>query len=109
MSECCAKTPPGAPEPGYVQAQDRKALLNRMNRIQGQVRAISTMIEDGAYCIDVLTQITAAKRALEKVSLVLVDDHLRGCVRHAASSGNQAEIDEKIEEINTLLARILKT
>ncbi|WP_336250079.1 metal-sensitive transcriptional regulator [Stomatohabitans albus] len=92
-----------------MEAQDRTALLNRMKRIQGQVRAITTMIEDGEYCIDVLTQITAAKRALEKVSLVLVDDHLRGCVRHAATSGDQEEIDQKIEEINTLLGRMLKT
>lgn len=109
MTECCGPAPTGADAPGYVQAQDRTALLNRMKRIQGQVRAITEMIEAGEYCIDVLTQITAAKRALEKVSLVLVDDHLRGCVRQAATSGDQAEIDQKLEEINTLLGRMLKT
>lgn len=110
MSSCCSPVAPDDPQaPGYVQAQDRTALVNRMKRIQGQVRGITEMIEEGEYCIDVLTQITAAKRALEKVSLVLVDDHLRGCVRHAATSGDQSEIDQKIEEINTLLGRMLKT
>lgn len=110
MSNCCGVTDAtDSQAPGYVKAQDRTALVNRMKRIQGQVRGITEMIEEGEYCIDVLTQITAAKRALEKVSLVLVDDHLRGCVRHAATSGDQVEIDQKIEEINTLIGRMLKT
>lgn len=113
MARCChddAHPHEGeGPVPGYVTAQDRVALLNRMKRLEGQVRAVTNMIESEAYCIDVLTQITAAKRALEKVSVLLVEDHLRGCVRAAATSGDQAEIDTKIEEVTTLLTRMLKT
>ena len=66
---------------GYV--EDKEALLRRLARIEGQVRGLRGMIEDEAYCVDVLTQIAAVSRALEGVSLKLLSDHTNHCVRDA--------------------------
>ena len=68
---------------GYT--QDKDAYLKRMRRIEGQVRGIAKMIEGDQYCIDVLTQVSAATKALEAVALGLLEEHLRHCVVQAAS------------------------
>jgi DNA-binding FrmR family transcriptional regulator len=70
------------PVNGYT--QDKDAYLKRMRRIEGQVRGIAKMIEDDKYCIDVLTQVSAATKALEAVALGLLDEHLRHCVAQAS-------------------------
>ena len=64
---------------GY--ADDQKNIIARINRIEGQVRGIKQMTEDGEYCIDILTQISAANSALKSVALLLLDDHLNHCVK----------------------------
>ncbi len=92
--------------PGY--SDHKVAHLNRLKRIEGQVRGIARMVEDGKYCIDVLTQVSAAKKALESVALLLLDEHLQHCVRHAAEAGGE-EADLKIAEASQAIARLVRS
>lgn len=96
----------GAPEPGYV---DTKAdHLKRLRRVEGQVRGLQRMVENDTYCIDVLTQISAATRALEAVAIGLLDKHLSHCVTHAIQEGG-AEADAKIKEASAAIARLVRS
>jgi DNA-binding FrmR family transcriptional regulator len=92
--------------PGYT---DRKqAVLARLRRIEGQVRGLERMIEQDTYCIDVLTQIAAATKALQGVALELLDDHLTHCVADAlAEAGRDA--DDKIAEASAAIARLVRS
>ena len=87
---------------GYTATKD--ALLNRLRRIEGQVRGVQGMVEDDRYCIDVLTQINAIQAALDKVALGLLDDHALHCVMDAAP----AEKAEKTEELMAAVARLMR-
>jgi DNA-binding FrmR family transcriptional regulator len=91
---------------GY--ADDKDAYLKRMRRIEGQVRGIAKMIETDQYCIDVLTQVSAATKALEAVALGLLDEHLRHCVTQAAAEGGPVA-DEKVAEASAAIARLVKS
>ena len=91
---------------GYT--QDKDAYLKRMRRIEGQVRGIAKMIESDQYCIDVLTQVSAATKALEAVALGLLDEHLRHCVAQAAAEGG-AVAETKIAEASAAVARLVKS
>jgi CsoR family transcriptional regulator, copper-sensing transcriptional repressor len=91
---------------GYT--QDRDAYLKRMRRIEGQVRGIAKMIENDQYCIDVLTQVSAATKALEAVALGLLDEHLKHCVTEAAATGGTLA-DEKVAEASAAIARLVKS
>ncbi|MGH3764834.1 MAG: metal-sensitive transcriptional regulator [Pseudonocardiaceae bacterium] len=91
---------------GY--AQDKDAYLKRMRRIEGQVRGIAKMIENDGYCIDVLTQVSAATNALQAVALGLMDEHLKHCVTQAISEGGQVA-DDKIAEASAAIARLVKS
>lgn len=71
-----------------VERTDKEALAHRINRIEGQVRGIGKMIEEDRYCIDVLTQISAIRSALDALSIQLLESHLAGCVQHAVREGN---------------------
>lgn len=82
-----------------------KAKVNRLNRIAGQVRGIGQMIEDGRYCIDVLTQIQAVKSALLKVESEVLKDHAATCVAEAIASGDPAEQTAKFSELVELMER----
>jgi CsoR family transcriptional regulator, copper-sensing transcriptional repressor len=82
--------------------------LSRLRRIEGQVRGLQRMIEDDKYCIDVLTQISAATRALEAVSLSLLDEHLRHCVSDAITEGG-TNAEEKIREASDAIARLVRS
>lgn len=84
---------------------DTKAKLNRLNRISGQVRGIAQMIEDGRYCIDVLTQIQAVKSALAKVESAVLKDHAATCVAEAIASGDEAQQRAKFTELVELMER----
>ena len=75
--------------PSFLAEGSTAAILARLKRIEGQVRGIAGMVEDGRYCIDVLQQISAAQAAQDKVALALVDDHTRHCVLGAAPEENQ--------------------
>lgn len=83
----------------------RQQTLNRLKRIEGQVRGVARMIEDERYCIDVLTQLRAAKAALARVESVLLRDHLSHCIEHAIVSGDASEQRRKASELIDLLGR----
>ena len=91
---------------GYV--QDKEELLKRLRRAEGQVRGLQRMIEEDAYCIDILTQVSAATKALETVALQLLDDHLSHCVPEAAREGGVVA-DEKISEASAAIARLVRS
>ena len=82
--------------------------LKRLRRIEGQVRGISRMVEEDVYCIDVLTQISAANSALKSVALLLLDDHLNHCVKQATQEGG-AVSDEKLTEVSAAITRLVKS
>ena len=92
---------------GYT--QDKDAYLKRMRRIEGQVRGIAKMIENDEYCIDVLTQVSAATKALEAVALGLLDEHLRHCVTQAAAEGGAVAGGHKVAEASAAIARLVKS
>lgn len=92
--------------PGYDDNKD--AMVNRLRRIEGQVRGLTRMVESDTYCIDVLTQISAATRALQAVALGLMDDHLHHCVVNAAVAGG-SEANAKIAEASAAIARLVKS
>jgi DNA-binding FrmR family transcriptional regulator len=93
-------------QPGYV--SDRDAILKRLSRIEGQVRGVKGMVEDDAYCIDVLTQLGAITKALDGVGLKLLSDHTDHCVRDALASGAD-DADEKVEELMAAVDRFART
>jgi len=92
--------------PGYV--ADKDAVLKRLARAEGQVRGIRGMVDEEAYCIDVLTQIAAATRALDGVALALLADHIDHCVRDAIAVGGDAA-DEKVGELLAAVERFSRT
>ncbi len=85
--------------------KDRTQLLNRLSRVEGQVRGVSKMIEDGRYCIDVLTQIRAVRAALARVEATMLQDHLNHCIENAIVSGDAGEQRKKAAELIELLGR----
>ena len=93
---------------GYIRAamtEIKPALVNRLNRIEGQVRGIARMVEDDRYCIDVLTQLQAVRAALGKVETELLRNHLGHCIEGAIISGDKAQQRRKAEELIELLER----
>ena len=91
---------------GY--SDDKYAVLRRLRRIEGQVRGLQRMVEDDAYCIDVLTQVSAATRALQEVALGLLSDHLSHCVQDALIEGGAAA-EEKVAEAQAAIARLVRS
>jgi DNA-binding FrmR family transcriptional regulator len=88
---------------GYTATKD--ALLNRLRRVEGQVRGVQGMVEDDRYCIDVLTQISAIQAALDKVALGLLDDHVQHCVMGADAEGKAEMTDELMAAVARLMRR----
>ena len=86
-------------------AKDTNAKLNRLKRIEGQVRGVAQMVEDDRYCMDILHQIAAIKSALAKVETQVLKDHAACCVAEAIASGDEGEQREKFEELVDLLER----
>jgi len=95
-----------APTHGYSSQKDNYA--KRLRRIEGQVRGIAKMIEDDKYCIDVLTQISAANSALQSVALNLLDEHLGHCVTRAVAQGG-SEAEQKLAEASAAIARLVRS
>ena len=92
--------------PGYSATKD--AQLKRLRRIEGQIRGLERMVEEDKYCIDVLTQVSAATKALQAFSLGLLDEHLAHCVADAARRGGP-EADEKLREASDAIARLVRS
>ena len=92
--------------PGYIDNKD--AQLKRLRRIEGQVRGLQRMVESDTYCIDILTQVSAATKALEAVALGLLDDHLKHCMVHAAHDPS-VDLDAKVTEASAAIARLVRS
>lgn len=88
-----------------MERANKDRLLNRLNRIEGQVRGVHKMVDEGRYCIDVLTQLQAVRAALSKVETVMLRDHLGHCIEGAIVGGDVAEQRAKAAEIIQLLER----
>lgn len=85
--------------------ETKPRLLNRLSRVEGQVRGVARMVEDGRYCIDVLTQLRAARAALARVESELLKDHLATCIEGAIAGGDQEDQRRKASELIELLER----
>lgn len=94
--ECCQKK--------HRSEEERKALINRLSRIEGQIRGIRGMVEKDAYCPDILTQVAAANAALNAFNRELLARHIRTCVAEGVREGH----DEKIDELVTTLQKLMK-
>jgi CsoR family transcriptional regulator, copper-sensing transcriptional repressor len=86
---------------------DSRAVHNRLRRIEGQVRGLQRMVDEDAYCIDVLTQVAAVQTALEQVAVNVLDAHVRGCVTDALNDGG-SQADEKLDELMGAVRRFAK-
>lgn len=93
---------------GYIKSGDKEKIQNRLRRIEGQVRGLQRMVDEDAYCVDVLTQISSSVSALEGVASILLRDHVEHCVRRAAEKGDDEEINEKVEELTEAVGRFLR-
>jgi CsoR family transcriptional regulator, copper-sensing transcriptional repressor len=91
---------------GYIGNKGR--YLNRLRRIEGQVRGLQRMVDEDTYCIDVLTQVSATTKALQAVALGLLEEHLAHCVADAAKQGGP-EADEKVHEASAAIARLVRS
>ncbi len=89
-----------------MERADKPRLLNRLNRIEGQVRGIGRMVEEDRYCLDILTQLHAVRAAVKKVEAQLLKEHLDHCVTGAMVSGDEAERRAKTDELITLMDRL---
>jgi DNA-binding FrmR family transcriptional regulator len=99
--------PTTGPGQGYWYAENKQALLGRLRRIEGQVRGVHRMVAEDTYCIDVLTQISAATRALQAVALGLLEGHLAHCVVDAARDGGDPSV--KVREASDAIARLVRS
>ena len=91
---------------GYISNKDE--YLKRLRRIEGQARGLQRMVEEEKYCIDILTQVSAMTKALQAVSLGLLDDHLHHCVLDAAAVGGP-EAEAKLKEASNAIARLVRS
>ncbi|MFL6065128.1 MAG: metal-sensitive transcriptional regulator [Friedmanniella sp.] len=91
---------------GYIQHKDD--YLKRLRRIEGQARGLQRMVEEEQYCIDILTQVSAMTKALQSVSLGLLDEHLSHCVVDAVAAGGP-EADVKLQEASAAIARLVRS
>lgn len=94
--DCCHKTKERSPE-------EYKALIHRLNRMEGQVRGIRRMVEENAYCVDILNQVAAVNAALNAFSRELLGSHIRTCVAEDIRQGKDETIDELVQTIQRLM------
>jgi DNA-binding FrmR family transcriptional regulator len=92
---------------GYTMNKDD--YLKRLRRIEGQVRGLQRMVDEDVYCIDILTQISSATKALESVALGLLDEHVRHCVRNAITDDDPGKADAMIEEATRAIERLVRS
>jgi CsoR family transcriptional regulator, copper-sensing transcriptional repressor len=91
-----------------MQKEAKVAVLKRFNRIEGQIRGLSRMVEEDRYCIDIVTQISAVRAALRRAEEEILRDHVGHCVEHAIASGDKKDQRKKIAEIIEVLGRSSK-
>jgi DNA-binding FrmR family transcriptional regulator len=88
-----------------MQTETKAAVMKRLRRIEGQIRGLARMVEDDRYCIDIVTQISAARAALRRAEEEILNDHVAHCVEHAIASGDKDDQRRKVAEIMEVLAR----
>lgn len=88
-----------------MQKETKSSCLKRLGRIEGQVRGVARMMDEGRYCIDILTQLSAVRAALRRVEDEVLRDHVAHCVEHAIASGNAVEQRQKVAELMEVFAR----
>ncbi|MCF0112157.1 MAG: metal-sensing transcriptional repressor [Erysipelotrichaceae bacterium] len=93
--ECCKKK--------HRSEEEYKDLINRLKRIEGQVRGIEKMVEEDAYCVDILTQVTAVRSALASFDKVLLSSHIRTCVKDGLASGDDSVIEELTDVVGKMM------
>ena len=91
---------------GYIKAEHKEDLANRLDRIEGQARGIKRMVDREAYCVDILTQVHSLIGASERVAAIVLEDHIDYCVKEALESGERA--DEKMAELKAAVDQFLK-
>lgn len=101
---CCARDGEGH-QHGYI--SDKDAYLKRLRRIEGQARGLQRMVDDEKYCMDILVQVSAMTKALQAVSVGLLEDHLKSCVVEAARTGGE-EAAEKLDEAMAAIRRLVR-
>ncbi|MGH2408029.1 MAG: metal-sensitive transcriptional regulator [Candidatus Limnocylindrales bacterium] len=97
--EPAAATAPAPEHFRHSYAKDRGQLLRRISRVEGQVRGIARMIERDEYCIDILQQTAALRAAVDAISLLVMEDHVAGCLRHAVDSGDAGTYTEEVMDV----------
>ncbi|MGI8632302.1 MAG: metal-sensitive transcriptional regulator [Solirubrobacterales bacterium] len=90
-------------DPGYM--SDQASLVRRLARVEGQIRGVLEMVETERYCIDILAQITAVQKALDRVALLVVSDHARHCVVAAPEASREQRTEELIQALDRLVSR----
>lgn len=85
--------------------KDKDSILKRLKRVEGQVRGVQRMVEEDKYCVDILVQIAAIRSALDRVGLILLEDHMRGCVSNAIKNN---EGDSAVAELTDVVKRFIK-
>jgi CsoR family transcriptional regulator, copper-sensing transcriptional repressor len=101
-----ARTPTGYSQ--RIMQADSRALHNRLRRIEGQVRGLQRMVDEDAYCVDILTQVAAVQTALEQVAVNVLDGHVRHCVADAVAGADEGEAGAKLDELMTAVRRFAK-
>jgi DNA-binding FrmR family transcriptional regulator len=90
----------------HAYTKDRRLLLNRLKRIEGQARGLQRLVDEEAYCLDVLQQVEALTAAADQVALLLIEDHISGCLAHAIETGQgQAYVDEVMAVVRRAVGR----
>ncbi|CAM3278671.1 metal-sensitive transcriptional regulator [Nocardioides dubius] len=97
-----------ADEHSYIAHDTKGDYLKRLKRIEGQARGLQRMVEEGQYCIDILTQVSAVKKALDAVALGLLEEHMAHCVVNAVKAGGD-EAEAKLKEANDAIARLVRS
>ena len=109
MSPTAARPTTAPPDPSHFRhsySKDKALLVRRLSRMEGQVRGIARMIEREEYCVDILQQTSALRAAVDALSILILEDHVSGCVRTAAERGNADEyVDEVIDVVRRTLGR----
>lgn len=102
-NDCCHKAPDCCHKTKDRDAKEYRSLMNRLNRIEGQIRGIKNMVENDAYCTDILIQVSAVNAALNSFNKVLLSNHIRTCVADDIRSGNDEVIDELVHTLQKLM------
>jgi CsoR family transcriptional regulator, copper-sensing transcriptional repressor len=92
--------------PGY--STEKQAVQQRLRRIEGQIRGLQRMVDEDAYCVDVLTQVAAVQTALEQVAVRVLDAHVRGCVAEAVAGPDESAAEERLDELMSAVRRFAK-